>query len=255
MENILNLLLNRIKKSIPLLIIIPLLLAGLGYFFEMKSEPVVSYAAKAEIELGFYNGDEKTFEKMNNAEAVKGIITSNSFLESTFPDYEPEELEAIRSGIVINTVSGTSLELIYRSDNEEEVEEGLERLVDAFLVRDKEELEKNSLHYENIIEGKTLEETYKIYKNITKGNTSEESVGKAVNSELSLLVELLEITIDSEEKKSSFYPAELTEPVRVSESRSEDLSSKKRAVLGGLIGVTIVFGYIVVPLLFREEDM
>ncbi|WP_404445577.1 hypothetical protein LG307_19635 [Sutcliffiella horikoshii] len=233
MENILNLLINRIKKSIPLLIIIPLLLAGLGYFFEIKSEPVVSYAAKAKIELGFYD-----IEKWNNAEKVKSYITNYSFLESTFPDYDPEDLEAIRSGIVINTLSGTSLELIYRSDNAEEVEEGLERLVDAFLVRDNEELEKKSLTYENIIEGKTLEELE----------------GKAENSELSL-VELLELIIESDEKILSYYPAEVTEPVMVSESRSEDFSSKKRAVLGGLVGVTIVFGYIVVPLLFREEDM
>jgi teichuronic acid biosynthesis protein TuaF len=233
MENILNLLLNRIKKSIPLLIIIPLLLAGLGYFFEMKSEPVVSYAARAKIELGFYNYNEKIIEKMNNAEGAKGIITSNSFLESTFPDYEPEELEALRSGIVINTLSSTSLELIYRSDNEEEVEEGLERLVDAFLVRDNEELETKLSNAKDRL--KTL-------------NSEPLAVEETIVDRENAIYEFEDII-------SSYYPAEVTEPVVVGESRSEDLSSKKRAVLGGLIGVTIVFGYIVVPLLFREEDM
>lgn len=246
MENILNLLIKRIKKSIPLLIIIPLLLAGLGYFFEIKSEPVVSYAASAKIELGFYEN-----EKMNNAERAKRDITGNTFLESTFPNYEPEELEALRSRIVINTLSGTTIELIYRSDNPEEVEEGLERLVDAFLAEDKEELEENSLIYKDIIEGKSLGE---IYNNFIGVESLEELEDTQVNIELSL-VEQQKLIIESKEILSSYYPAELTEPVIVSESRSEDFSSKKRAVLGGLIGVTIVFGYIVVPLLFREEDM
>ncbi len=228
MENILNLLIKRIKKSIPLLIIIPLLLAGLGYFFEIKSEPVVSYAASAKIELGFYD-----FEKWNNAERVKSNITNYSFLESAFPDYDPEELEAIRSGIVINTLSGTSLEIIYRSNNEEKVEEGLERLVDAFLVKDNEELEKESSNAKDRL--KTLK---------SEPLGVEETIVDRENS-----------IYEYEDIISSYYPAELTEPVIVSESRSEDFSSKKRAVLGGLIGVTIVFGYIVVPLLFREEDM
>ncbi|MEA3320537.1 MAG: hypothetical protein U9Q88_10950 [Bacillota bacterium] len=227
MENILNLLINRIKKSIPLLIIIPLLLAGLGYFFEMKTEPVVSYAAKAKIELGFYD-----IEKMNNAERAKRYITGNTFLESTFPDYEPEELEALRSGIVINTLSGTTIELIYRSDNEEEVEEGLERLVDAFLAEDNELYDTSSSINKNGI---------KAYK---EDEVSDETKVEKQSKIIKLEKELL-----------TLYPAELTEPVMVGESRSEDLSSKKRAVLGGLIGVTIVFGYIVVPLLFREEDM
>ncbi|TYS59958.1 hypothetical protein FZC74_07330 [Sutcliffiella horikoshii] len=226
MENILNLLINRIKKSIPLLIIIPLLLAGLGYFFEMKTEPVVSYAAKAKIELGYYE------DRMNNAETVKRHITGNTFLKSTFPEYEPEELEALRSGIVINTLSDTTIELIYRSDNEEEVEEGLERLVDAFLAEDNELYEARS----------------SINKNGIKDYTEEE-----VSNETK--VEKLSETIILQKELLTLYPAELTEPVMVSESRSEDFSNKKRAVLGGLIGVTIVFGYIVVPLLFREEDM
>lgn len=229
MENIFNLLINRIKKSIPLLIIIPLLLAGLGYFFEIKSEPVVSYAAKAEIELGFYNDN----ARMNSAETVKSFITSYAFLESTFPDYDQEDLEALKSGIVVNTLSGTSLELIYRSDNEEEVEERLNRLVDAFLAYDNEELERYSSN-----PNKRLEALY----------------GKALGAE-ETVVDRENSIYEYEDVLLSYYPAEVTQPVIVNESRSEDFSSKKRAVLGGLIGVTIVFGYMVVPLLFREEDM
>ncbi|WP_404347855.1 hypothetical protein LG311_18965 [Sutcliffiella horikoshii] len=227
MENIFNLLINRLKKSIPLLIIIPLLLAGLGYFFEIKSEPVVSYAAKAKIELGFYDD-----VNMNNAETAKGFITGYSFLESTFPDYEPEDLEALRSGIVINTLSGTSLELIYRSDNEEEVEEGLDRLVEAFLTYDNGKFEEKSAINEDSLEA------------LNGKDVGEESIVDKEKFIYELKNELL-----------TLYPAQLTEPVMVNESRSEDFSSKKRAVLGGLIGITIVFGYMVVPLLFREEDM
>lgn len=227
MENIFNLLINRLKKSIPLLIIIPLLLAGLGYFFEIKSEPVVSYAAKAKIELGFYDD-----VNMNNAETAKGFITGYSFLESTFPDYEPEDLEALRSGIVINTLSGTSLELIYRSDNEEEVEEGLDRLVEAFLTYDNGKFEEKSAINEDSLEA------------LNGKDVGEESIVDKEKFIYELKNELL-----------TLYPAQLTEPVMVNESRSEDFSSKNRAVLGGLIGITIVFGYMVVPLLFREEDM
>ncbi|KMJ59013.1 hypothetical protein AB685_08030 [Bacillus sp. LL01] len=227
MDNLLNKLLIRIKKSIPLIIILPLLLGGLGYFFEKNSKPVVSYAAKTKIELGYYDDP-----NMNSPESVKTLLSGYSFLESVFPAYQPEDLEDIKSGLVINTVSNSAIDMTYRSDNEEEVEKVSNELVEAFLTYDNEKYEEKA---------SILEDSFQTLSDET---VSEDSKVDKQRFIYELQNELL-----------TLYPSQLSEPVRVNEYRQESFSAKKRAVLGGLVGLTFVFAYIVVPILFREDEM
>ncbi|WP_339147876.1 MULTISPECIES: hypothetical protein [unclassified Sutcliffiella] len=227
MDNLFKKLLTRIKKTIPLLIILPLLLGGLGYFLEKSTKPIISYSAKTKIELGYYDDP-----NMNSPESVKNFISGYSFLESVFPQYGPEELEDVKSGLVINTVSNSAIDLTYRSDDEEEVEEVSNKLVGAFLKFDEDKYQEKA---------SILEDSYQTLSDET---VSEDSKVDKQRFIFELQNELL-----------TLYPSQLSEPIKVNEYRQENFSAKKRAVLGGLVGLTFVFAYIVVPILFREDDM
>lgn len=227
MEQLIHDVIKRVKKNLPIIIIIPLLLAGLGYFFESNSKSVVTYRGDADVSLGYYDD-----MNLNASETAKPILLNYAFLNELFEGYTIEEIEKLQNTVRVDILSGSRLSISYEGDSEEEVREILTTLVQGFLAYDADKFAQKQT---------VLEENFKELKEETVSQASKVEKQRFIYE---LQTGLLEI-----------YPAELANPIKVNEYKMEDFSAKKRSVLGGLIGITIVFAYIAVPILFREERM
>ncbi|WP_226682039.1 GumC domain-containing protein [Sutcliffiella horikoshii] len=227
MENLIHAIVKRVKRSLPFIIIIPLLLAGLGYFFETNSKSVITYRGEAVVSLGYYDD-----MNLNESETAKPILLNYSFLNDLFKSYTREEIEEIKSTVKVDTPSSSRMSISYEGESEEKVREVLTTLVEGFLAYDSENFEEKQ---------SVLETNFR--------ELEKETVSQAAKVEKQRFIYELQTDL------LAIYPAELAEPIKVNEFKMEDFSAKKRAVLGGLIGVSIAFAYVAIPILFREETL
>ncbi|MGD6778613.1 hypothetical protein ACQCT3_01870 [Sutcliffiella horikoshii] len=226
MEHLINTLKKRAIKTIPLFIIIPLLLGGLGYFWQVEAKPLVTYEAKARIELGYYED-----LNLNEADTAKSLLTNHDFLSVLFDDYDNNDLNSLKRDIEVKTPSDTKLEIRYSGESEEDSRTTLSQIVEGFLEYD---LSK----YEARME--VLEDNY------------EELRGEDVDQVSK--VDKQRFVYELQNQLLTIYPAQLADPVTVNDHTEEEFSPIKRAVLGAMVGVTVAFGFLVIPVLFREED-
>lgn len=226
MEQLFNTLKKRAIKTIPLFIIIPLLLGGLGYFWQVEAKPLITYEAKAKVELGYYED-----LNLNEADTAKSLLTNHDFLSGIFTELENKELNSLKRDIEVKTPSDTKLEIRYKGATDEESRSTLKELVEGFLEYD---LSKFEERYE------VLEDNYEELR------TEEVDQGSQVDKQ--------RFIYELQNQLLTIYPAQLADPVTVNERTQEEFSPVKRAVLGGMVGVTVVFGFLVIPVLFREED-
>lgn len=226
MEHLLNTLKKRAIKTIPLFIIIPLLLGGLGYFWQVEAKPLVTYEAKAKVELGYYED-----LNLNDADTAKSLLTNHDFLSEIFTELDNQELNSLKRDIEVKTPSDIKLEIRYKGETDEESRSTLKKLVEGFLDYD---LSKFEERYE------VLEDNYEELRN------EEVDQGSKVDKQ--------RFIYELQNQLLTIYPAQLADPVTVNERTQEEFSPKKRAVLGGMVGVAVAFGFLVLPVLFREED-
>jgi teichuronic acid biosynthesis protein TuaF len=135
--------LTRFKRLFLLLLLIPVLLAALGYFIEMNQE--TTSEAKAEIMLGDHFNT-----KYTEVGAVQAWLKSEQYLNKLKKDfnksYNAEEL----AGKTNPTLkSGKVIELSYSANNKEKAEKVLTELVDAFLSRSDKVYEKKKSSLED----------------------------------------------------------------------------------------------------------
>jgi len=226
MEQISKELIIRTKKSLFIIIIVPLILAAVGYFVQINTTPRVNYEANAKIELGFYDD-----YKMNEANKVASLLNNYDFLMGLFPDSESEEIKILKKDLEVMVEGETRLQIKLKGDSDLEARESLQELVAAFMSFDKELFDKK----------------YTVLK---------ENVSQLAQEEVNETskVEKQRFLYEIQNDLLTIYPAQLAEPVSVNEYKTEEFSTKKRTVLGGLIGITVVFSYIVIPVLFRKEN-
>lgn len=226
MEQISKELIIRTKKSLFIIIIVPLILAAVGYFVQINTTPRVNYEANAKIELGFYDD-----YKMNEANKVASLLNNYDFLMGLFPDSESEEIKILKKDLEVMVEGETRLQIKLKGDSDLEARESLQELVAALMSFDKELFDKK----------------YTVLK---------ENVSQLAQEEVNETskVEKQRFLYEIQNDLLTIYPAQLAEPVSVNEYKTEEFSTKKRTVLGGLIGITVVFSYIVIPVLFRKEN-
>jgi len=213
----------RARKYFLFVLIIPLLLGALGYFIQGNQPEPTSATSTVKISLGSYNN-----AQFNDSGNVKLMITGNHFVSENFPDLTEEEISNIIQKLNVETINQRLISISYTGQNEEEALEVLENVTNKFLSLDKEEYQKRKEFEEDNL------------TNMQEATVSDEA-------------EKLRFIYELKDKLFSMEEAKITEPLSVTSESREELSPKKRAVLGVLIGITIMAGFIIIPEVFRKD--
>ncbi|WP_226536034.1 hypothetical protein [Fictibacillus halophilus] len=117
--------LTRFKQLFFILLLLPVLLAGLGYFIEMNQE--TTSKATAEIMLG-------NFPKKNNdytdVGTVQKLLKNEKYLKQLNLNYDEAELSKKTNPTI---EPGRVIKLSYSATNKEKAEKVLNELVEAFV--------------------------------------------------------------------------------------------------------------------------
>jgi teichuronic acid biosynthesis protein TuaF len=229
MSELLKRILFRAKKLAVLLLVIPILAAGIGYVFAEKQP--ASYIAEAEIMLGSYEQDTR-----NNPALMKKKLTSELFIKKLNENYDLDlDIDELKSRLLVEeTVSNKTLKLSFNDQDEKVAEQTLTKLVDG-IMRDSEEwLNKRKTRLEKSI--KRLE------GNIENTESIEAEVEPATTEK---------VLSDQYDQYEELEDALVTNDVTVSPSNF--VSPVQRAIFGLLIGIIISALVLLLPELFREE--
>lgn len=222
MNELLKRILYRAKKLAVVLLLIPILTAGLGYVFAEKQP--ASYIAEAEIMLGNYGQDTR-----NNPSLMKKRLTSDLFIEKINENYNLDlDIKKLESGLSVEeTVSNKTLKFSFIDQNKKVAEETLTKFVDGIMRESEEWLERKKTRLEDNI------------KDMEKDDSEMEPATKQkVLSDLYDEYEELEDTL-------------VTKDVTVSPSNF--ISPVQRAIFGLLIGIILSTLILIMPELFRKE--
>jgi teichuronic acid biosynthesis protein TuaF len=212
---------HRLKRFFILLLIIPLITAGVAFFMEMGKE--TTYTASAPFELGNFEN-----EKLTGASIVKKLYQSTRYLElikeDTDLDYSIEEL---KNGLNIDAQEDSMIVFKYTSPDKEKAEQIVQGIANYF----KEESED------------------KFNEKLTLLKDFEKKVEKTEAARGYLVEEELEFKLDTEMTLTNIRETKLLEPVTSVASYKNPL---KRAVFGFLVGVMLSLFLLIVPELFKE---
>jgi teichuronic acid biosynthesis protein TuaF len=184
-----NRILTRFKKLLFMLLLLPLLLAGLGYFIEMNQE--TTSKAKAEIILGDYPSDEYDYTDVG---IVQELLKNEKHLKKLKKEYDLSYNAKELAGKTNPTIKpGKVIELSYSGKSKEKTEKVLNELVDAFLIDSNKDYKKrkNQLEvdiqknddsyslYDMKLELEKLK-PIKIHKNVTVDEESKNPMRRAI---------------------------------------------------------------------------
>jgi teichuronic acid biosynthesis protein TuaF len=212
--------LNRFKKLFFILLLLPILLAGLGYFIEMNQE--TTSKATAEIMLGEYPTPKHDYTDVGT---VQELLKSESFLNELKSEYklnyDSKEL-ADKTNPTIKP--GRIIEIPYTVNSKAQAEEVLNELVNA-LYKD--------INQQYNSEKKRLEDAI-------------QKIEESPSTDDALEVEVLS-NLQSESKK--LRPAKIHKDVTVEEGKNNPM---RRAILGFLIGTMFSISILLAPEVFRK---
>jgi teichuronic acid biosynthesis protein TuaF len=210
--------LTRFKRLFLVLLLLPILLAGLGYFFEMNQE--TTSKAKAEIMLGDY--EDSLFTDVG---AVQELLKSERYLKDLKDKYDLNYVPTDLAGKTNPTIKpGKIIEVSYSANSKEKTKKTLNDLVNAFL-------EDSNNNYEDKKE--ELEDTIQDLKEAT------------TEDEVSKIDKIHERNSELEELR----PTQIHKEVSVDETKNNPM---RRAILGFLIGTMFSISILLVPEVFRK---
>lgn len=221
----------RVRKYLLFIIIIPLLLGALGYFVQGNKAEPASATATIKISLGSYKDASKFTDSALVQETFTKIVYGN------FEDLTDEEVNSIISKLNVEPISQGMISLSFTGKDEEEAKEVLEKILDEFLALDKKEFQIRK----DIAEGKI--------EKLQAENVSDD-MGSVVLEDTASKQRLI---YEIEKELVLMEEADVLRELSVTSESVEDLSPKKRAVLGVLIGLTIMAGFIIIPEVFRRN--
>jgi teichuronic acid biosynthesis protein TuaF len=140
--------LTRFKKLFFILLLLPLILACLGYFLEMNQE--TTSKAKAAIMLGEYPSTEYDYTDVGT---VQVLLKNEKYLKKLNSDFE--KLAGKTEPMI---QPGKVIELSYAANNSEKAEKVLKELVDAFLIESNKSYKERKRTLENKIQTTENEE-------------------------------------------------------------------------------------------------
>jgi teichuronic acid biosynthesis protein TuaF len=211
------------KKYIFILFLVPVLLGLIGWFLPVGNEPA-AISAEAELSLGSYQNKD-----LNDPKLVVGLLTNIPFYAEHLQGAgEPEE---ILSKLNVTQVNERNINLVYTGTSAEDAVEMVNEIAAAFLALDQQKFaEKQSVIQATI---DSLER--------------QEVAPEAQVDQHRFLYELKTAQYD-------IKSASLIKQAQEANGEGQALSSRDRAVLGVLIGITLMFFWMVIPELARKPS-
>ncbi|MEL3970755.1 hypothetical protein AAEO50_00535 [Rossellomorea oryzaecorticis] len=212
---------HRLKRFFILLLIIPLITAGVAFFMEMGKE--TTYTASVPFELGNFEN-----EKLTGKSKVKDYFQKDEYLQKVKKasnlDYSIEEM---KNGLNIEEGGEYIVVFKHTSADKKESEEIVQAISDYFLEISKEKYNEKL----------TLLKDY-----VEKVEKTEEARGYLIEEEFEFKKDT-EMTITNIRE---------TKPLEKVASEASYKNPLKRAVFGFLVGAMLSLFLLIVPELFKE---
>lgn len=176
----------RFKKLFLVLLLLPVLFAGIGYFIGMNQE--TTSTAKAEIMLG----DFIDYSPYTDGVAVQMLLKNENFLKQLKEDYKLSyDVTEVANKTNPITKPGKVIELSYSSESKDKAEKVLQELVDAFLTESNKETKDNGYisfkEKKDRIEGSIEEYTVDKEKTLNEYKTELDRLRKTqINTDVSV---------------------------------------------------------------------
>lgn len=215
----------RLKHYLWLVLALPAALAVIGFLVPVGSMPS-SYQAQATVQLGNY--EDPIFNETNQ---VMLMLANAPFYQQKLPQLWAQNEQELLSEVEIRDLNNRLIQLRYRAASKEEAKNGAQAITDAFLNADRQ-------HYER--RKRLIDQTLsQLEKEKTPASDS------AARTRFFYKLQSLKLTM---------RPAQQLEQVSSSGASVTTLSSKKRAVLGAVIGMTLVLLAAALPEFIRKND-
>jgi teichuronic acid biosynthesis protein TuaF len=212
---------HRLKRFFILLLIIPLITAGIAFFMEMGKE--TTYTASAPFELGNFEN-----ELLTGASKVKELYQSKTYLEKVKENTELDySIEDLKNGLNIDATQEGMVVFKYTSPDKEKAEQIVQGITDYFEERSED----------------------KFNEKLTLLKDFEKKVEKTEEARGYLVEEEFEFLDDTKMTIENIRETRLLEEVSSEASYKNPL---KRAVFGFLVGVMLSLFLLIVPELFKE---
>lgn len=211
---------NRIKKFIIVLLIVPILVGILSYVLTKKS--AVTYTASSEVVLGNFQN-----EKLTNIGSLSELLKTQDYLEKL--NLSPDEIQILHDSLSITPNKETYDVLFALSGkNQSMVNKALTDFTNGFL--------------------RESDRVYNVYKsNLQQNITTLQSVEGTSSNDNGVMKQ--DSLLDRQKELLGLRQTVLKEPVSLDSSHH---SPSKRAILGVLVGIIFDIFLIVVPEIFRE---
>ncbi|MDD9149044.1 hydrolase [Sporolactobacillus sp. CQH2019] len=223
--NIVHRLAERAKKFIWIIIAVPLIFGAAGWLVPI-GKTVSPYTATATIALGSYSNPD-----FNDPNHVMTLLGNSAFFQKQLPDLWKTRQSEILSQLKVSAVKNELIQISFTGKSKNDAVDTVNRIADSFLSADRQQYQKRE----------TL-----INQSISALKTVKINENTAVDRQRFLY--------DLQTAKLNIKPAQLLEPADAAAGPGgRAFSSKQRAVLGVMLGLTIVFLWIVFPELVRER--
>ncbi|MCQ2010488.1 MAG: hypothetical protein ABF629_08840 [Sporolactobacillus sp.] len=217
---------TRLRKYLWIVAALPIILGIVGFFVPAGKMPS-SFEAQTTVQLGSY-GDDTT----NDPNQVIVLLSNAPFYEKRLPELWEQQEQALLSQISITDLTNHLIQISYKGTSEAEAVEGVNRVTSAFLDEDKNRFDNK----EKIID--------EAINNLNKSHvSSEETVSRA------------RFLYTLQSRKVQMRRAQVLESAqKKSGSGVSTISSKKRAVLGFMLGITLVIIGAALPEFVRKKE-
>ncbi|MCO7127561.1 hypothetical protein NIE88_17530 [Sporolactobacillus shoreicorticis] len=216
----------RLRKYLWIVAALPIILGIVGFFVPAGKMPS-SFEAQTTIQLGSYGDD-----IMNDTSQVIVLLSNAPFYEKRLPELWRQQEQALLSQISVTDLTNRLIQIRYQGTSEAEAAEGVNLVTSAFLDEDKEHFDQKEKIIDEAIN--TLNKSHV---------SSNENVSRA-----RFLYKL-------QMEKAQMRQAQILEPAQKKSGTSvSTISSKKRAVLGFMLGITLVIIGAALPEFVRKKE-
>ncbi|MFT8318511.1 MAG: hypothetical protein ABF651_09645 [Sporolactobacillus sp.] len=203
---------NRLKKYLGWVIAVPVLLGALGGFLPVGGD-LSRFQASATILLGSY-GD----PQFNEPENVQILLTNQPFYQKNFPHWTADQINALPASLNVTVLKKKMIQIAYTSSSRDEAAEHTNRIASRFIRED-----HRAFNQKKQILTASIDRLEKVRDSSAAGDTAR-----------------MLYRLQSEQLRE--MPAQILQrAVPGSAHGSAAFSSKKRAILGIVLGLTLIF--------------
>lgn len=216
---------EKIKKFIWIIVAIPLIFGVAGWFIPI-GKTAVPYTATATMSLGSYSDPD-----FNDPNRVMIMLGNAPFFQKQLPALWKNRQNELLGQLKVSMVKNQLIQLSFIGKSKDEAISTVNQIASAFLSADREQYQKR----ETLIN---------------------QSISALLNGKIneSTAVDRQRLLYNLQTAKLDLKPAQLLEPAGAAPGPGGKVfSSKQRAVLGVMLGVTIVFLWLAFPEFVRER--